>query len=99
MTRILFTALLLTLAGCQQQMARQPSYRPLQPSPLFSDGMASRPLVPGTIHRDFVAVSGKKPVAIKGWQRAAGLIGNVPVNPLAAAATVADWSIYVDAFP
>jgi mono/diheme cytochrome c family protein len=42
---------LLLSAGCQQKMARQPSYRPLQGSDFFPDGRASRPLVPGTVAR------------------------------------------------
>ncbi|MBY0528252.1 MAG: cytochrome c [Gemmataceae bacterium] len=44
--------LLLVLAcGCQQEMARQPSYRPWEPSPFFADGQADRPVEPGTIAR------------------------------------------------
>jgi mono/diheme cytochrome c family protein len=43
--------LCLLLAGCQQKMARQPSYRPLEPSEFFADGRASRPLVAGTVPR------------------------------------------------
>src|SRR5437868_5426713 len=43
---------LLVLAGCQQEMARQPSYRPQQSSEFFPDGQASRPPVPGTVARD-----------------------------------------------
>lgn len=39
------------LPACRQQMASQHSYRPLQESAFFSDGQASRPLVPGTIAR------------------------------------------------
>jgi mono/diheme cytochrome c family protein len=39
------------LAGCQQQMAQQPHYRPLQPSDYFADGRSARPLVPGTVAR------------------------------------------------
>jgi mono/diheme cytochrome c family protein len=39
------------LAGCQQEMAQQPSYRPLQPSAFFPDGRSARPLVPGTVPR------------------------------------------------
>jgi mono/diheme cytochrome c family protein len=92
-------AVLLVVAGCQQQMARQPSYRPLQPSSLFADGMSARPLVPGTIPRDFHFTSGLKPVDIKGWERAAGMIGKLATNPLEAAGSAADWSFYVDAFP
>jgi mono/diheme cytochrome c family protein len=38
-------------AGCQQQMAKQPAYRPLQQSNFFEDGRASRPLVEGTVAR------------------------------------------------
>jgi mono/diheme cytochrome c family protein len=39
------------LPGCMQEMAVQPSYRPLQASNFFPDGRASRPLVPGTVAR------------------------------------------------
>ena len=45
-----FCALL--TAGCQQEMAKQPSYRPQQPSPFFRDGRADRPRVPGTVAQD-----------------------------------------------
>lgn len=41
---------LLTTA-CQQEMARQPSYRPLESTDFFDDGRASRPLVEGTVPR------------------------------------------------
>lgn len=41
----------LVLAGCSQQMSEQPRYEPLQASPFFEDGRASRPLVPGTVAR------------------------------------------------
>ncbi len=45
-------ALLATLAvGCQQKMAEQPYYRPLDESGFFEDGRASRPLEKGVIHR------------------------------------------------
>ena len=39
------------LVGCRQQMADQPHQRPLEPSNFFDDGMASRPVVPGTVAR------------------------------------------------
>ena len=99
MTRKRVVLVFLCLAGCQQQMAHQPSYRPLQPSSLFADGMSARPLVPGTIARDTTFASGLKPIDIKGWERAAGLVGKVAIDPLAAAGSAADWSFYVDAFP
>jgi mono/diheme cytochrome c family protein len=44
------------LAGCQQQMADQPSYKPLEPCTFFDDGRAARPLVPGTVARGHLRV-------------------------------------------
>jgi mono/diheme cytochrome c family protein len=99
MKKYLLPSLFLLLAGCQQEMARQPSYRPLQPSSLFPDGMSARPLVPGTIARDHAPVSGKKPVEIVGWQRAASLIGKLAVDPLGAGAPASPLELYVDTFP
>ena len=37
--------------GCQQQMAEQPSCRPLKPSGFFADGQSARPRVEGTVAR------------------------------------------------
>jgi hypothetical protein len=53
-----------TIAGCRQQMADQPHQRPLEPSNFFDDGMASRPIEPGTVARtgreqDSYLLSGK----------------------------------------
>jgi mono/diheme cytochrome c family protein len=39
------------IAGCQQQMADQPTYKPMEPSDLFDKGRSVRPLVPGTVAR------------------------------------------------
>ena len=39
------------LAGCEQKMADQPRYDPLEPSRLFSDGMSARPVIAGTVAR------------------------------------------------
>lgn len=44
-------ACLLADAGCRQDMHRAPSHRPLEESAFFSDRMASRPLVEGTVAR------------------------------------------------
>jgi len=41
----------LWLVSCQQKMADQPRYEPLQKSSLFDDERASRPLVEGTVAR------------------------------------------------
>jgi mono/diheme cytochrome c family protein len=44
-------AALAPAAGCRDDMADQPRYEPLVASDFFPDGMASRPLVDGTIAR------------------------------------------------
>jgi mono/diheme cytochrome c family protein len=51
-TALLAAALGLLLPACQQEMARQPSYRPLEQSDFFADGRSARPIVEGTVHRD-----------------------------------------------
>lgn len=53
-TRVVTRALavgFLLLGGCQQQMAVQPSFRPLEPSTFFDDGRSSRPRIEGTVAR------------------------------------------------
>ncbi len=42
---------LVPLLGCQQQMANQPSYKPLDACKFFPDGRSARPLPPGTVAR------------------------------------------------
>src|SRR5438093_9559429 len=39
------------IAGCQQQMAEQPAYRPLEESAFFADGRSARPLPAGVVPR------------------------------------------------
>jgi len=46
-----FMVICLWLFGCQQKMADQPRYEPLQKSDFFDDQRASRPLVDGTVAR------------------------------------------------
>jgi hypothetical protein len=100
MRRILFALVLPILAGCQQEMARQPAYRPLEGSTLFADGMASRPLVPGTVSRDFHPVSGKKNTGeVAGWERGNNLAGVVGGLPLAVVLAEAELSNYLDELP
>ncbi len=43
---------LLVLGGCHTDMWAQPKLEPQRHSEFFADGMANRPLVPGTIARD-----------------------------------------------
>jgi mono/diheme cytochrome c family protein len=47
-------ALLLLTTGCQQEMAHQPSYRPLTPSEQFENGRSARPLEPGVVPRGYL---------------------------------------------
>jgi mono/diheme cytochrome c family protein len=65
------------VTGCQQQMASQPSYRPLVPSKFFADRRASRPLVAGTVSRDAaeidpLLISGRKATMPSAPDRNAG---------------------------
>lgn len=48
---LLAFALLFVLAGCREDMQNQPRYKPLRKSDFYEDGMASRPLIPGTVAR------------------------------------------------
>jgi mono/diheme cytochrome c family protein len=45
-------AVALAAVGCNTDMWRQPKQEPLDASEFYTDGMANRPLVPGTIARD-----------------------------------------------
>jgi len=51
---VLLLCVLVSLAGCQQKMADQPSYRPLQPSAFFSNGKSAQPLPNGAVAREWV---------------------------------------------
>jgi mono/diheme cytochrome c family protein len=46
---------MLYLAGCRQQMADQPSFKPLEDSAFFKDGASSRTLIEGTVARGQMA--------------------------------------------
>jgi cytochrome c553 len=46
-------ALLMSVSGCRQGMYNQPKAKPLSESLLFPDGTSARPLVPGTIPREW----------------------------------------------
>src|SRR5581483_11683869 len=99
---ILFCTLL-ALAGCQQQMARQPAYRPLEPSGLFPDRRSARPLVRGTVPwgdelRQGPYYTGRAPAASAAAARAAALIA-APGAPAAGALAARDEPTYLDAIP
>src|SRR5205823_7685036 len=81
--------LLLLLTGCQQEMSRQPYYRPLTPTTFFPDGRSARPLVPGTVPRgrplpDSRLLTGRAPGRIEAQEIAAAVAQ--PANAVAAAA-------------
>jgi hypothetical protein len=48
---------LLALAGCQQKMAKEPKYLPLQESSFFGDGRSERPDVPGAVARGSLEIA------------------------------------------
>src|SRR5207253_182957 len=90
----LSSVLCLLFTGCAQQMAKQPAYRPLEPSSFFADGQSSRPLVAGTVARgqldeDLHLFTGLRPGAEPALVRPAA----------ARAAAPADLSGYADTFP
>jgi mono/diheme cytochrome c family protein len=91
---IAFGAVCLLLAGCAQQMAKQPAYRPLEPSSFFADGQSSRPLVAGTVARGQLD---EDPHLYLGLRPG---VDPASVRPSAAAAAApTDLSAYVDTFP
>jgi mono/diheme cytochrome c family protein len=64
-TRWLIVAALALCAGCHRDMRDEPRYEPLEATDFFANGMASRPLVEGTIargqlHEDEAFYSGKE---------------------------------------
>jgi mono/diheme cytochrome c family protein len=106
----LLALLLLLPAGCMQEMAAQPRYRPLQPSDLFDDGRSARPLAAGTVPHGFDAATrslylredrhyyeGLKGASAADAAKLAAAVGTPP-NP-AAAATIINWLPYADTFP
>src|SRR5262249_35789532 len=105
---------LLLLPGCQQDMARQPSYRPDEESAFFSDGRADRPLPPGTVARghlrsDLHLFTGRRdsgkteqsaPPAAKDQKRPTTAPDSTPSSVKELLAAMArDEDNYVDTFP
>ena len=94
----------LSLAGCRQEMAGQPSYRPLRPSSYFEDGRSERPLVAGTVARgqlntDVHLHTGKWPREVQDLLQAGGMLGTAGGNPLGALAWAFERPLYADTFP
>ena len=104
-------ALILALvAGCRQQMAEQPSYKPLDACDFFPDGRSARPLVPGTVPRGYlrtdtalltgrrVAKSGEQDLAT-GVAQAQLRANRQPREPEAVIDEKARYAEFVDKFP
>ena len=104
--RALLALCTLTL-GCQQEMARQPYYRPLERTDFFPDGRSSRPLVEGTVPRgrpleQSLIVTYRKGPAYMEAARAVGLIANPePFNPALLMPVLRNAAVgdYVDVCP
>jgi hypothetical protein len=98
-------ACLLVPIACQQRMAEQPSYKPLDPSTFFADERSARPLVSGTVARghlrtDLHLFVGKK----QGARTGAALIGIAAAGTVPVASTLAslgrsEYLDDVDTFP
>ena len=89
-------------AGCQQKMADQPAYRPLEPSTFFADGQSARPLPRGVVAREWAAstdptTSGLKPEFRRGPASPAGDPAANPNTPPPGAPS--DPSKFADEFP
>ena len=50
--RTLLVCIMLFLAGCREQMADQPSDKPLAADSFFPNGQSARPLIPDTVSRN-----------------------------------------------
>ncbi len=105
--RVLLASLLsLLTAGCQQKMAEQPSYRPMEPCDFFADGRSERPAVPGTVarghlHTDVALFTGRRE-GTKGvplGKASAAVVQPKPGTPEAAKLAKAQYDQFVDASP
>ena len=87
-------AAIVLLAGCAQQMAQQPSFRPLEPTTFFPDGQSARPIPEGTVARgqllaDDPLNTGRREAARAKDQKERGGVSRENIRP----------SDFVDAFP
>jgi mono/diheme cytochrome c family protein len=104
---------LLFSAGCRQEMALQPYYRPLEPSDFFADGRSARPLEPGIVARGhlrddaafFTGMNGTEREKAPDVRQAISFFAISPAAPWTALAAVGDRAPtsalvgYVSAFP
>jgi hypothetical protein len=78
--QIALIASFLMLASCRQDMHNQPRYEPLQPSQMFADGRASRPLVEGTVPRGGLKRDRELYTGRRGLVRPAAMTGGAAVQ-------------------
>ncbi len=94
----------LLLTGCEQEMARQPRYDPLEKSDFFADGRSARPLEPDTVARGQLRADREFYTGRHGSKAERELISALVDAALAGdlsavLAGVGTYSVYVDEFP
>jgi mono/diheme cytochrome c family protein len=94
----------LLAVGCQQQMADQPSYKPLEASSFFPDGQSARPLVTGTVARghlniDWHLFTGRVPPTDEQISRAKAGIASAKTKEERQAAEELLRGKFVESFP
>jgi hypothetical protein len=93
------------LGGCQQEMAVQPSYAPLEPSEFFADGRSGRPLIDGTVARghlqaDIAFETGRRPEqVIERRREGAAKEGGPTAKPSGIAGEAGSKEEFVTDFP
>jgi len=92
------------LAGCQQQMAEQPRYRPLQASSFFEDKRSARTPVAGTVARgqlqtDIHLYQGRRPLEPRDAAEIAGYVAGWSGDSWSALGRQIRWSPHADTFP
>jgi len=91
--------LVLSCGACQQEMAEQPSYRPLKPSRFFPDGLSARPLVEGTVARGDARLDREFYTGLRGPEAGEAAVDALAGISLPVARTALDEKPYVAAFP
>jgi mono/diheme cytochrome c family protein len=96
-------ALAFLAAGCRQQMASQPSHRPLTASTFFRDQRSARPLVAGTIPRGTLEESAQfatgKADGSTTPLTAVAMLGLAASGPMPLLSVASQADPYVDEFP
>jgi mono/diheme cytochrome c family protein len=91
-------------AGCEQEMAKQPSYTTYEPSSFFADGQSARPLPAGTFAREWARdddplTSGLTPAARKANAQPVKVKGQATPAATVQPAAPSDPAKYMNTFP